>query len=260
LMVHRLEEEDSEDYVPRRVLLMISSEESGEEEFVPIRDHRNTDQDSENKIKGKEEKGLDGGKLIFGLEEMKSQSKSTVSSTSPFTRASRRPRPSSSDAKLKSSATPKSPRYESDEPIGPRARHLLDTATKRLKVTEDFIASMSKYLNQQSTDMEAQQKRRDENESRRRLELLGVEDPQERAEVKRAHHDKRVNERIADQMAERAVVQSKERVPKRRRGKGLLKPLTGKDWLQAINDPRNDEEDRVFLTDLARAPDSECNS
>jgi hypothetical protein len=186
LMVQRLDEDNSEDFVPRRVLMMISSEESGEEEFLPIRDHKNTDKDSEIKIKRKEEKGLDRGKSISGLEEMQSQSKSAVSSTSPFTRASRRPRPSS-DAKLQSSsssATPKSPQYDSDEPIGPRARHLLDVATKRLKVTEDFISSMSKYLNQQSTDMEAQQKRRNENESRRQLELLGVEDPQEREELK----------------------------------------------------------------------------
>ncbi len=90
--------------------------------------------------------------------------------------------------------------------------------------------------------------------------MLGVKDPQERAEVTRAHHDERVNERLADQRAEQAVVQAEERAPKRRKGRSLLKPLTGNDWMNAINDPRNDEEDKVFWTDLARAPDSDCNS
>ena len=62
---------------------------------------KKSDKDSEIKIERNEEKGLDRGKSISGLEEMKSQSKSTVSSTSPFTKSSRRPRPSS-DAKFQS--------------------------------------------------------------------------------------------------------------------------------------------------------------
>ncbi len=241
---------------------MISSDESGEDEFLPIRDHKNSDIDSEIKIKRNDEKGLDRGKSISGLKEMQSQSKSTVSSTSPFTQSSRRPRPSS-EGKFQSSsssATPRSPLYDSEEPIGPRTRHLLETTTKRLKVTEDFIASMSKYLTQQNTDMEVQQKRRDDMESRRQLDLLGVEDPHERAEIKRAHHAERVNERLANQRADLAITHAEERAPKRRKERGLLKPLTGKDWLEAINDPRNDEDDREFWTNLARAPDSDCNS
>ncbi len=53
LMVQRLDEDESEGFIPRRVLMMISSEESGEEEFLPISDHKNSDKDSEIKIKRK---------------------------------------------------------------------------------------------------------------------------------------------------------------------------------------------------------------
>ncbi len=119
---------------------------------------------------------------------------------------------------------------------------------------------MSKYLTQQNADMEGQRKRRDEMESRRQFDLLGVEDPHERAEIKRAHHDERVNERLADQRADRAITQAEERAPKRRKGRPPHKPLTGKEWLEVIKDPRNDKDDRVFWTDLANATDSDCNS
>ncbi len=78
---------------------------------------------------------------------------------------------------------------------------------------------MAKYLNQQSIDLEVKQKRCKENESRRQLDLLGVEDSQERAEIKKAHQAERENERLADQRAEKAIVQAAERARKKRKGK-----------------------------------------
>jgi hypothetical protein len=82
--------------------------------------------------------------------------------------------------------------------------------------------------------------------------LLGVEDPQERAEVKRAHHDERVNKRLPDQRAERDIVQSEERAPKRRKGRSLLKPLMGKEGMEVNDDQRHDKDDEDAVSSLPR--------
>jgi hypothetical protein len=233
MMIQRLDE-GSEDFVPRRrVVMMISSDDSDVEDFVPIRDLKNTDDDKNGKIKNKNKRPLAEEKSEFRVERENTESKTSVSSSSPFTQATRRvrqPRPFAEPKFVSSPSRDHSAMNEqgTSDPIldifdRPVSRLMMEKAQEQIKKQSEFIASMAKYLEKHNKDAEQLQRRREGQEERRAKFLEGITDPAVRRNVMAAHREERRAEREADNRAAEAIERTEKNAPKRRQGNHRLR-------------------------------------
>jgi hypothetical protein len=153
MMIQRLDEKELEDFVPRRrVVMMISSDDSDVEDFVPIRDLKNTDDDKNGEKKNKNKRPLAEEKSEFQVEQENTQSKTSVSSSSPFTQATRRvrqPRPLAEPKFVSSSSRDHSAMNKEgkSDPIldifdRPVSRLMMEKAQEQIKKQSKFITSM----------------------------------------------------------------------------------------------------------------------
>jgi hypothetical protein len=100
--------------------------------------------------------------------------------------------------------------------------HLLAQANQRIDQQNEFMARMYKFLKDGEKETETRTKRRDEHEAKRQEDLVGIIDPQEILEIKRAHNLERRLEREADKQADDLLEATLESAPKRRKGNRSL--------------------------------------
>jgi hypothetical protein len=219
MVIQRLDEKGSEDFIPRRrVCMMISSDDSDGEDFVPIRDLKNTEDEKDGVKKNNNKRPLTDEKSGFRVEKEKTQSKASVSSSSPFTPANRnlkQPLPLAEPKFVSSPSRDRSAMSQDGEADQPVTRLMMEKAQEQIRKQNEFISSMASYLQDHNRDAEQLKRRRDGQEAKF---LEGTTDPEVRRNIMTAHREECREEREADNRAARTVERTRERAPKRRPG------------------------------------------
>jgi hypothetical protein len=92
---------------------------------------------------------------------------------------------------------------------------------RKLEKQNKFIAEMAQVLSTYDSEVKARDERRRIDEISRQRDFEGVDDPEERRAIARAHQQERENERVADRRTDEFIASTKARAPKKRKVDGL---------------------------------------
>ena len=191
MVVTRLDDDGEDHFVPkRRVIMMISSEDS-DDDYTP----RNP-----------------SDKNVLEKETVKSKSIKNENKKSMVQKLSR----SGSNSLLGKSRTTKDDRTHSEDLEGSSSVEI-GKLERKLEKQRKFIADMSKTLPTYDSEVKARDERRRLDEISRQQDFEGIDDPEEKRLIARAHQQERDNERIVDRRTDEFIASARERAPKKRK-------------------------------------------